>query len=458
MRPKVSNPYAVVRRSVLCAALCAVLTVHAVLGGYGVIPKKSIVKVYVQIHSTGLWLNNRYIDKTKVLEETELNGFVGAEGRVVTYAGYFLPTLLNSGLHVALTVETFDDKRYPAKLKGVDERLAVVYLQSPVPGELAIEFSTEKRPKSLSLAASAGKGRWKIGRPCLHAKSELSWIPFWRLSLSDLDRKEIWTGSALVDPGGALVGLALGIRDHPFSSDLLFCDVIPAEMLRASMKQFAATGKNVQVGWLGVLLEEIDNRPIITEVVPDSPADQSGLQSQDAILEVDGRPVEGLFEFGRAIRSKSPGDACTLTIDRNGKRLRKTPHLGARRYDEKVGWRMVVPRVMDDDKPGKGKVELYLTTVPALNEAGLDARPISAEVARSWKLPGKGGLLVEKVRPGSAAQKAGVLAADVIVEINGKEVLTLEDAQKCLEAGSRDRISVSVVRDGEVVKISLWLE
>jgi regulator of sigma E protease len=60
--------------------------------------------------------------------------------------------------------------------------------------------------------------------------------------------------------------------------------------------------------------------PIVGEVQAGMPAAEAGLQAQDRILALNGRPIETWDELAEAI-SKVPGEAVTLTVERKGQRL-----------------------------------------------------------------------------------------------------------------------------------------
>jgi S1-C subfamily serine protease len=56
----------------------------------------------------------------------------------------------------------------------------------------------------------------------------------------------------------------------------------------------------------------------VTELVPNSAAEQAGLELGDVILEVDGQPVRTPSDVATIIRSLNPGDTITLRVDRAG--------------------------------------------------------------------------------------------------------------------------------------------
>ena len=84
------------------------------------------------------------------------------------------------------------------------------------------------------------------------------------------------------------------------------------------------------------------------------------------------------------------------------------------------------------------------------------------------------GFLVETVEPGSAADKAGIrggtlpvqwglqemiLGGDIIVQVNGREIKSLEDARyvvRNLKIG--ETVKIKLLRDGKIVEVSAKME
>ena len=82
-------------------------------------------------------------------------------------------------------------------------------------------------------------------------------------------------------------------------------------------------------GWLGVTIQDIDetlskalklnslNGALITDILPDSPAENYGLESQDVIIKVNNKEVLNTSKLQNLISSTHPGDKVKLTIVRN---------------------------------------------------------------------------------------------------------------------------------------------
>jgi S1-C subfamily serine protease len=52
-----------------------------------------------------------------------------------------------------------------------------------------------------------------------------------------------------------------------------------------------------------------------------SPAAKAGLKAGDIMIEFDGKPIQNLYDFTYALRSKKPGDEVKVKVTRDGKPL-----------------------------------------------------------------------------------------------------------------------------------------
>ena len=88
---------------------------------------------------------------------------------------------------------------------------------------------------------------------------------------------------------------------------------------------------------------------------------------------------------------------------------------------------------------------------------GVRVWEVDAAVAATYDLPQ--GVYVEEVTPGYCAEKAGVQAKDIIVELGGYSVRTMNDlsrALRSLEAG--DTVTMVVWRSGQQVMLTITLD
>jgi len=83
-------------------------------------------------------------------------------------------------------------------------------------------------------------------------------------------------------------------------------------------------------------------------------------------------------------------------------------------------------------------------------QLGLVTQDLTPELAQAFRLQRRGGAVVARVAPGSAAQRAGVRTGDVVVSLNGRTVSgssDLRNAVGLLRVGTR--IDLGVLRNGK---------
>ncbi len=81
-----------------------------------------------------------------------------------------------------------------------------------------------------------------------------------------------------------------------------------------------------------------------------------------------------------------------------------------------------------------------------------------AEIVKERDLHATQGVIVEKVANGGSAQYAGILPNDVIVEVNGKTVLSTKDLREHVaKAKLGDVLTMTVNRDGKIQKVPVTL-
>ena len=119
-----------------------------------------------------------------------------------------------------------------------------------------------------------------------------------------------WSGAALIDAEGRLVGVGSLIVNDPMDGG----DIGPGNMfvpiddLKPIMADLMTQGRpsSPPRPWIGVNSEEVRGRLFVSRVSPDTPAAKAGLKKGDIILGVGGKPVGSLAEFYKAMWSSGP--------------------------------------------------------------------------------------------------------------------------------------------------------
>lgn len=91
---------------------------------------------------------------------------------------------------------------------------------------------------------------------------------------------------------------------------------------------------------------------------------------------------------------------------------------------------------------------------------GLTVQSLTRNVAVYLDIPFESGVMIVEVENGSTAEKSGLKAGDIIVNVNGQKVKRSSDIRKIIEEGdlrSGDKLNMRIYRDGRYRKKSLKL-
>src|SRR5665647_1850715 len=142
------------------------------------------------------------------------------------------------------------------------------------------------------------------------------------------------SGGALVNASGQLIGINSAIASLGSSGgsssqggNIGIGFAIPVNEARSIADQLISTGKATHP-YLGVASKDgvvADGSAkraaaVLSNVVSGTPADKAGLQAGDAIIAVDGNPIDGSLSLVAQVRERNVGDSVTLTVLRNGQR------------------------------------------------------------------------------------------------------------------------------------------
>jgi serine protease Do len=166
---------------------------------------------------------------------------------------------------------------------------------------------------------------------------------------------------------------------------------------------------------------------LISDVVDESPADRSGLEDGDIILEIDGKEITTVSGATRVIKAYSPGDDVKIVVLRDGnKRAVVGVTLGERR-ESKAGeehydfdFDINIPDIKHKMIKPWGD-QAYL---------GVRIQGLSSDLGDYFGVDEGEGVLVLEVVEDSPAEDAGLKAGDVILEIDGEK---MEDASDLVE-------------------------
>jgi serine protease DegQ len=90
---------------------------------------------------------------------------------------------------------------------------------------------------------------------------------------------------------------------------------------------------------------------------------------------------------------------------------------------------------------------------------GINAEDVSGQLGNYFGAPDGTGILIREVRSGTAADKAGLKAGDVIVKVNGKPVRTLADLRAELRDKSDQKtVALGIIRKASELTVTVGIE
>lgn len=206
----------------------------------------------------------------------------------------------------------------------------------------------------------------------------------------------------------------------------------------------------------------------ITMVDQDAPAGKAGLREQDVILSFNGQPVEGVAELRRMIHETPPGRTVTLGVSRNGQMMTVKVQLADRRklfhypaiaavppmppvpaagLAPGAAMDIDVPMVPDFDVPSMDVI------VHSSVRGGLMVENLTPQLGDFFGVKNGQGVLVRSVEKGSAAERAGFQAGDVIVRVGDRQVTDSSDWRNAMRRHGSGSVPISVLRNRKSVTL-----
>jgi len=182
----------------------------------------------------------------------------------------------------------------------------------------------------------------------------------------------------------------------------------------------------------------------IQKVEPGGPAEKGGLEAGDVIIALDGKPVNRGQDLMDRVADASVGETMKITVLRNGKKEDFNVVIGDRNkvFASQLGG----PR-SEDSGQSEGTQAKFGITIKDLNNA----------LRESLVYKGPPGVVVTEVEPGSFADDIGLLANDIITNINRHPVTSKDELirlQSTLKPG--DAVAFRVMRAGGTRNQQEW--
>ena len=198
----------------------------------------------------------------------------------------------------------------------------------------------------------------------------------------------------------------------------------------------------------------------VSSLAEDGPAAKAGVKQGDVVLEFNGQPVEGTAQFQRLVRETPVGRQVKIAVWRSGAALSLTATVGENRQTTVFGpgdgsWNFSMPEI-----PAMPNIDIPQFQMNLQNPMlGIVGEPLGREEQLAEFFGVQEGVLVRSVKKGSAADKAGVKAGDVITKVDDSKVATSAEITRALRGlKSKKTFGVTVVRNKKEMPLTVTME
>ena len=198
----------------------------------------------------------------------------------------------------------------------------------------------------------------------------------------------------------------------------------------------------------------------VSSLAEDGPAAKAGIKQGDVVLEFNGQPVEGTAQFQRLVRETPVGRQAKITVWRSGGRQTLTATVGENKQTTVFGpgdgsWNFNMPEVQPMPNIEIPRFQMTLQN-PML---GIVGESLEREDQLAEFFGVQEGVLVRSVKKGSAAEKAGIKAGDVITKVDDSKVTSSAEITRVLRGvKSKKTFGVTVVRNRKEMPLTVTME
>ena len=352
---------------------------------------------------------------------------ISAEGRVLTN-----DHVVEGAIELYLVLQ--DQRRLPAHIVGSDPRTDIAVLQIDGGGP----FSW--LPLGDSSQMTVGSVVVAIGNPFDFQSTVTAGIvsAVGRRGLSTREIQDYIQTDAAVNPGSSggpllnlaseVIGLNTAIYAPGTEQNIGISFAIPSNMLERIRSQIETQGR-VHHPWYGISLssvDEVDGDPTrrgaeVIRVVPASPAERAAVRRGDVIMSAGGEPTPTKESARSRLLATEIGQPLTIRV---------------RRDDNEIDL------VLVSSVAGTSAPPPHLPA-DATGWAGMLLTEATDELRAHFGLSPTRGVLIATIQPDSPASRMGLRPGDVLIEIAGRSVLSLDAITEQLQEGGRHVVTVT---------------
>lgn len=201
----------------------------------------------------------------------------------------------------------------------------------------------------------------------------------------------------------------------------------------------------------------------IEKVVENSPAATAGLQAGDVIVGFEGEQVKSVLKLTRLLAEVAPEQTAKITVVRGGSEREFSVTLGKRVLAQapllrNFGFENMpalpalprTPQMQTIPVPPiqfGGDGDVFIFRGAASRQIGVGVTALTKQLSDYFGVSEARGLLINNVRENSPADRAGLKAGDIIVEVEGKAVKGQADLIRGLSEKKEGDVSLTIIRE-----------
>jgi serine protease Do len=374
-------------------------------------------------------------------------------GVIVSPEGYILTNnhVVDGATDVNVTLS--DKRELKAKIIGTDPKTDVAVLKIDGSNFHAITLGDSSNVQvgdySLAVGDPFGVGETvTMGIVSAKGRGNLGIEDYEDFLQTDAPINPGNSGGALVNDRGELIGINTAILSHGGGGNEGIGFAIPVNLARGVMNQILDHGK-VTRGYLGIVVQPISpamakalgqgdqaKGALVGDVNAKGPAQASGIERGDIILDINGQPVSDANDLRNTIAMKQPGETVKLKISRNG---------STREMPVKLGEMPNSKEQAENQQEGASKDALE----------GVNVENLDADTLQQLNLPASTkGVVVTGIDPSSPKADSGLRKGDVIQEVNHQPVRNVAEFEQAMHKAGDSSALLLVNRGGTTLFIA----
>jgi len=338
-----------------------------------------------------------------------------------------------------VTVTFTNDEKLVAKIIGRDKKTDIAVLKvEPKKPLTSVQFGDSKKLRVGDWVMAIGNpfglgGTVTVGIVSARNRN-INSGPYDNFIQTDAAINRGNSGGPLFDMEGRVVGINTAIIS-PSGGSIGIGFAIPTEIATAVIDQLRNFGETKR-GWLGVRIQQVTDEiaeglamgeargALVAGVTASGPADKSGVQPGDVILEFDGKPVKRMRDLPRMVADTPVGKAVDVLVLRKGNQETISVTLGRLEEGEKLAAK----------ETGKSTPKVAVT-----KSLGLTLSEITEELRTKHNINADvKGVIITSVEPGSAAAEKRIQPGDIIVEVAQEPVTNADDVANQVDKLEKD--------------------